>query len=117
MLRFFRDILKGWNAKRNTADAGGGVREDVVAEPAIHIHEDDWGMRNLYPVEASLHAADDIAKSADAGERNRAPDGVPIAALERRAHIGGRVADALEAVEDETIAVDVTLGDFPVVCA
>src|SRR5262245_35120033 len=48
---------------------------------------------------------------------NRAPDRVPVAALERLAHVGGRVADALEAVEDETVAVDVTLGDFPVVRA
>ena len=54
MLRFFRNILKGWRARRITADAAGGVRDDAVAETAIHIHEDDCGMRNLYPVEASL---------------------------------------------------------------
>ena len=45
------------------------------------------------------------------------PDRVPVAALQRLAHGGGRVADALEAVEDEPVAVDVPLGDLPVVGA
>src|SRR5688572_22661289 len=46
---------------------------------------------------------------------DRAPDRVPVAALERRAHVGCRVANAFEAVEDEAVAIDVPLGDFPVV--
>ena len=36
---------------------------------------------------------------------------------ERRPHRDGRVADPLEAVEDVAIAVDVPLGDLPVVRA
>lgn len=43
---------------------------------SIHIHEDDWGMRNLYPAKAAEHAARDMAAASEAGERNRAPDGV-----------------------------------------
>ena len=42
---------------------------------------------------------------------------VPVAARQRLAHRGGGVADALEAVEDVLIAVDVPLGDLPVVGA
>lgn len=31
-----------------------------AGEAVIHIHEDDWGMRNLYPVAALKHVADDM---------------------------------------------------------
>jgi hypothetical protein len=41
----------------------------------IHIHEDDWGMRNLYPLAARAEAEADIDAAADAAERNRAPSG------------------------------------------
>jgi hypothetical protein len=43
---------------------------------AIHIHEDDWGMRSLHPAAAWDEVAADIAESAAASERNRAPSGV-----------------------------------------
>jgi len=46
-----------------------------MTDGLIHIHEDDWGMRNLYPAAAGDEAQDDIARAAEAGERNRAPDG------------------------------------------
>jgi hypothetical protein len=42
---------------------------------SIHIHEDDWGMRNLYPLEALPEASIDVQQAAEAGQRNRAPDG------------------------------------------
>jgi hypothetical protein len=42
---------------------------------AIHIHEDDWGLRNLYPMAAWPEVARDLAESIAATERNRAPDG------------------------------------------
>ena len=41
----------------------------------IHIHEDDWAMRNLYPLDALPEASADVAQAREAGERNRAPDG------------------------------------------
>jgi hypothetical protein len=41
----------------------------------IHIHEDDWGMRNLYPAAAKAEAEKDIAEAAAAAERNRDPSG------------------------------------------
>jgi hypothetical protein len=41
----------------------------------IHIHEDDWGLRNLYPVAAFAEVAADMRAAADAAEQNRAPDG------------------------------------------
>ena len=47
-----------------------------MSEPAIHIHEDDWGMRNLYPVGAFFKARTDVERAADAADANRAPDGV-----------------------------------------
>ena len=46
-----------------------------------------------------------------------AADRRPVAALERRAHRDGDVADAREAALDLAIAVDVALGDVPVVDA
>lgn len=42
----------------------------------IHIHEDDWGMRSLYPVAAWAEAARDLDAAIAAGECNRAPDGI-----------------------------------------
>lgn len=42
---------------------------------AIHIHEDDWGMRKLHPVSGMAEAAADVDAAALAGEQNRAPDG------------------------------------------
>ncbi len=48
----------------------------TAPEPEIAIHEDDEGMRNLYPIAAREDAAGDMQSSIDAGERNRAPDGV-----------------------------------------
>ena len=44
-----------------------------------------------------------------------AADFVPVAAFERGPHGDGRVANALEAVEDVAVAIDVALGDLPVV--
>jgi hypothetical protein len=46
-----------------------------VSEIIIHIHEDDWGMRSLAPMEAWGEAADDLAKAEAARVANRAPDG------------------------------------------
>lgn len=42
----------------------------------IHIHEDDSGMRNLYPLDALPEASADVEQAREAGERNRAPDGI-----------------------------------------
>lgn len=47
-----------------------------MAEPIIEIHEDDEAMRNLYPLAARAEAEADMQTSIEAGERNRAPDGV-----------------------------------------
>ncbi|MGO1080848.1 hypothetical protein [Inquilinus sp. CA228] len=41
----------------------------------IHIHEDDWGLRNLYPAAAWDDAQADIARAVDSGERNQVPGG------------------------------------------
>src|SRR5438552_6174504 len=49
--------------------------------------------------------------------RDVAADIVPVPALQRVAHRAARVANALEAVEDVPVAVDVALGDLPVVRA
>jgi hypothetical protein len=47
---------------------------DSVA--GIHIHEDDWGMRNLYPIAALDHAHIDIGLAIETGERNRVEGGL-----------------------------------------
>jgi hypothetical protein len=44
--------------------------------PVIHIHEDDWGMRNLYPLAARAAVGADLDAAADSAERNRLPSGV-----------------------------------------
>lgn len=47
----------------------------ATPELEIAIHEDDEGMRNLYPIAAHEHASGDMQASIDAAERNRAPHG------------------------------------------
>ena len=47
-----------------------------MSERAIHIHEDDWGMRNLNPVGTLFEGRAEVIRAADAADRNRAPDGV-----------------------------------------
>lgn len=44
-------------------------------EPEIAIHEDDEGMRNLYPLAAYGDAVADVQQAIDASARNRATDG------------------------------------------
>ena len=41
----------------------------------IHIHEDDWGLRRLYPLTAWPEAAADLRQAETAAVENRAPDG------------------------------------------
>src|SRR6185436_16086190 len=50
-------------------------------------------------------------------DRHLPADLVPVAALERCPHRRRGIANPLEAVEDVAIAVDVALGDLPVVGA
>lgn len=73
---------------------------------AIHIHEDDEGMRNLYPLAAEEEAAADMIAAHEAGERNRAPSGIGWTDIYmiRRPSIsyldaGLRLADAAAALE------------------
>lgn len=47
-----------------------------MTEVAIHIHEDDCGMRVLHPAAAWPDVAADIARARQVGEDNRAPDGL-----------------------------------------
>lgn len=42
---------------------------------AIHIHEDEWAMRNLYPLAAAGEAEAALAAAKAAAERNRSPSG------------------------------------------
>lgn len=48
---------------------------------AIHIHEDGWGMRNLYPLAGRAEAEADMEESIAAAERNRAPSGPGYTAM------------------------------------
>jgi hypothetical protein len=41
----------------------------------IHIHEDDWGMRNLYPLAVRAEVEEDVANAAAAAGQNRDPSG------------------------------------------
>jgi hypothetical protein len=45
-------------------------------EGLIHIHEDDWGMRNLYPLIARAEVSADIETAVAAAEKNRDPSGL-----------------------------------------
>ena len=45
-------------------------------DPVIHVHEDDWGMRNLHPLAAQREVAADLDEAIAASERNRDPSGV-----------------------------------------
>lgn len=77
-----------------------------MTDISIHIHEDHWGMRNLYPIAALSEAAVDVEEAASESERNRAPDGMGWTDV----HIvrppsidysvaGLRLADAISAIE------------------
>ena len=41
----------------------------------IHVHEDDWEMRNLYPLTVRIEVEDEIAEAAGAAEKNLDPSG------------------------------------------
>jgi hypothetical protein len=41
----------------------------------IHIHEDDWGLRNLYPLAAFGEAEAELRMAREFGERHRDPSG------------------------------------------
>jgi hypothetical protein len=45
------------------------------AESVIHIHEDDWGMRNLYPLVTQAEVSADMDAAIAAGRKNRDPSG------------------------------------------
>jgi len=47
----------------------------------IHVHEDDWGMRNLYPLTVRIEVEDDIAEAASAAEKNKDPSGSGYTAI------------------------------------
>jgi hypothetical protein len=59
----------------NLQPMGKQGMSDQVAS-VIHIHEDDWGMRNLYPIVARSEVANDLDAAREAGERNRDPSGI-----------------------------------------
>ncbi|HEX6681412.1 MAG TPA: hypothetical protein VF062_01355 [Candidatus Limnocylindrales bacterium] len=42
---------------------------------AIHIHEDDWGMRRLHPLAAAVEVREELGAAQAASIANRAPDG------------------------------------------
>jgi hypothetical protein len=65
MLSALRAWLRSW----------GKAMPPRVDGTVIHIHEDNWGMRNLYPLSALKEAQVDIAAAAAAGEQNRDPSG------------------------------------------
>lgn len=73
---------------------------------SIHIHEDDWGMRNLYPLAAAGEAIAELRAAQAAGERNRDPSGSGFSDLHvfkapsiTYADRGLRVGDAAAALE------------------
>jgi hypothetical protein len=63
--------IRSWLLRRRktaAADAADDAR-------TIHIHEDNWGMRNLYPLAAQSEALADLQEATAAGEKNRDPSG------------------------------------------
>lgn len=86
----------------------------------IHIHEDDWGLRVLYPAAAWDQARVDVSRAAQAGIENRAADGVgwtdvytigtPEIDFTHVALPLWRAADALEALFPRVYAFTATAG-------
>ncbi|MET7771370.1 hypothetical protein [Nocardia sp. NPDC005366] len=52
------------------------MTDEFAAVTEIHIHEDEWGMRCLHPLEAAAEVAADLLAAEAASRANRAPDGV-----------------------------------------
>jgi hypothetical protein len=61
-------------------------RRATADEPGIHIHGDDWGMRNLYPAAAFVAVQSDIEKSAQASIDNLAESGIGWTAVHQIDH-------------------------------
>jgi hypothetical protein len=57
------------------SNCGAFVHDFIEMEPVIHIHEDDWGMRSMHPVQAMPEVDADLQEAITAAERNRVPDG------------------------------------------
>lgn len=67
-------FLDSFAARQVSATFAGFGAQGHMAK--IHIHEDDEGMRNLYPVAAQGEASDDLSAAQASGEKNRAPEGL-----------------------------------------
>jgi hypothetical protein len=63
-------------ASSQSAVPGDVSAADNILEPAIHIHEDAYGMRSLVPISAYAEAHQDVEKAREAGERNASPTGM-----------------------------------------
>ena len=61
---------------QSEAATGDVSAADKIIEPAIHIHEDAYGMRSLVPIAAYSEAHQDVEKAREAGERNASPTGM-----------------------------------------
>ncbi len=63
--------IRSWLSRRR----GSAAALPAKVESAIHIHEDDWGMRNLYPLASQSEVLADVADAIAAGEKNHDPSG------------------------------------------
>ena len=60
---------------RNILRALNIVSDAPPFEPRIWIHEDDLGMRSLYPLASAAEVARDLAEALETSERSRDPSG------------------------------------------
>lgn len=83
MFAWFRSLFARSEAGERMSPAQSRTRSPTEHDNApsadagavIHIHEDDWGMRNLVPVEAIEEASRDIEAAGNFGTEHQHPSG------------------------------------------
>ncbi|WP_454796835.1 hypothetical protein [Novosphingobium lindaniclasticum] len=78
MFSAFRSWLHSLTSKetKQPENASSGQLMSPDGDPIIHVHEDDWGMRNIFPLTVQKEVAKDLDASIQSGEKNRAPAGI-----------------------------------------
>jgi hypothetical protein len=75
-------------------------------EALIYIHEDDWGMRNLYPLAVQAEITEDLNDAVASAERHRDPAGLGWTAVHVIREPSTSYVDAGLLVADAAAAID-----------
>lgn len=75
-------VIRSWlNTLTQRRAAEPAISRDMIGssdegETVIHVHEDDWGMRNIYPMAVQSEVAADLGKAAATAAASKSPHGI-----------------------------------------